>query len=112
MIYPSAKLTLETTLKAFAGYAIGAVTQTNQILWATILATQSIANFVLVQIAKSRLTSQFSVKTIKDYSSAASYLAATVLLYQTGLISLRVAGLFGFFDLAFLLGRIKWFKMA
>jgi hypothetical protein len=110
MINSYPQLALDIVVKAAVGVAIAAVNQTNQALWATILVTQAVANFVLSKIAQAKFSRLFTAETIKESARAISYLVATILLYQTGLISLRVAGLFGFFDLAFLLGRIKWLK--
>ncbi len=113
MIPSFSQLAIDVTIKAAIGFGIGVLNQSNQKLWALILATQSITNYALSRICQAAFNHKFSaatIKTINESTRAISYLAAIVAINQVGLISLRVAGLFAFFNLAFLLGRMKWFS--
>lgn len=108
MVPSYSQLSFDVTVKAITGFGIATVTKTNQKLWALLLATQSIGHYALARLSQALLGKRVSESTVYETTRAISYLVAIIAIKQAGLISLRIAGLFAFFNLAFLLGRIKW----
>jgi len=96
-------------IKTAVGAAIGALNQANVALWALIFGVQSIASVTFNKIANvcfgQSLNNRVRFVTIADYSRFASHLVALALLQYTGLIALRVAGMFGFFAFTYLLAN-------
>lgn len=113
MISSYSQLSLDVLVKAAVGYGIGVICQTNEKLLAIVLATQSLAHFTLNTLGEAWLGKKLDMSAINETSRAISYLVAITVIKEAGLISLRMAGLLGFFTLGVYLAnqnRIQWFK--
>lgn len=93
---------IDTSIKFVTGVAIGVATYTSPLLWGTILAVQSIASQMLNKVCQFCFGKSFSATTISDYSTFVGHIATTAVLGYTGLISIRIAGLLGFFAFTYL----------
>ena len=102
MKFPT-EFAIDAGVKAAIGLTIGTLSKTNSVLWATILATHSLAFYLFNSFAQKSLKEHFRTRTIEDFTRAATYLGMITLLKIVNLISLRTAGLLGFFTFTFLL---------
>lgn len=106
MIQSLTQASLEATFKAAVGYGIGFFTQTNELLWAAILAVQAIARPIFTALGV-KIFGEKHTTVVTEATRTAAQMIAIIAIRAAGLISLRVAGLFGFISFGLLLGRIK-----
>lgn len=97
------RLAFESGVKALIGYGTASFFKANKKLCAITLAIQPIVRFIFAKANGFFFKKEFKITLMTDITTYISHLFAIAVLQNANQISLRNAGVFGFFATAYLL---------